>query len=204
MTFTNTQVAITSKALRQETQKIFKYQTSTLKSLMNIATTIKKIYDNELYKEDFKNIYEYGEKVFGYKKSSINNMINIVDRFMLEDGTCKYDGEDKAFGFTQLAEILPIKTNEEVDEMVDNNEINPYMSVKQIREAVKKHNKGEPEEKTTEPEATEPETKTDEPIETTFTNIKVFEGVLNPTLAQFIEYINQFDPETEISITIRH
>lgn len=158
--------AFANKELTKATHMIIKATESVGKSLFKIAAVMAYVDEKELYAEDFKNVAEYGEKVFGYKKSVTYNMIRVgreyLDRstgnsvLMLEDG--------RDFSFTQLSKMLPLPSAEVAAELVDSEKITPEMTTKQIAEVVKAYNKkDEPETSETEPET---ETEVNEPEET--------------------------------------
>lgn len=70
--------SFTNKGLKTATNRIIKATEQTAKSLMTIALTMVEIEEKELYKDDFSSVVEYGEKVFGYKKSAVYNMLPIL------------------------------------------------------------------------------------------------------------------------------
>lgn len=101
--------SFTNKGLKTATNRIIKATEQTAKSLMTIALTMVEIEEKELYKDDFSSVVEYGEKVFGYKKSAVYNMLKVGRQYLLPDTQksifADEDGTD--FTFNQLSRFLP-------------------------------------------------------------------------------------------------
>lgn len=66
-----------NKELTKATTAIAKATESAAKSLLKIASVMAEVEARALYADDFKSIAEYGERVFGYKKSAVYNMVRI-------------------------------------------------------------------------------------------------------------------------------
>lgn len=173
-----------NKELQRATAVIIKTTETVGKGLLKIASVMAEISERKLFENDFGSIYEYGREVFGYKKSSVNNMVR-VGRDYIDKETGKSilaldDGRD--FTMHQLTALLPLNSTETAEEMVKDGEIEPEMTVAEIRNAVKSKlsENVEPEE-TTESETTEPEetteSETTEPeenlIETAFNDAEI-------------------------------
>ena len=139
-----------NKELQRATAVIIKTTESVGKGLLKIASVMTEIDTNRLYEDDFPTIYAYGEKVFGYKKSNVNNMVRVgrdyIDRETGKSILALEDGRD--FTMHQLTALLPLKSTETAEEMVKDGEIEPEMTVAEIRNAVKSRiaEKAEPEE----------------------------------------------------------
>ena len=139
-----------NKDLQRATAVIIKTTESVGKGLLKIASVMAEIDTNRLYEDDFPTIYAYGEKVFGYKKSNVNNMVRVgrdyIDRETGKSILALEDGTD--FTIHQLTALLPLKSTETAEEMVKDGEIEPEMTVAEIRNAVKSRiaEKAEPEE----------------------------------------------------------
>lgn len=64
------------------TREYGKVESSSLK----IAFALHEIYELKLYEHDsYKNIYEFGEDRFNLSKSTVNGMVNIIEKFALRD-----------------------------------------------------------------------------------------------------------------------
>lgn len=179
--------AFANKELTKATNMIIKATESVGKSLFKIAAVMAYVDEKELYAEDFKNVAEYGEKVFGYKKSVTYNMIRVGREYldkstgnsvlMLEDG--------RDFSFTQLSKMLPLPSADVAAELVDSEQITPEMTTKQIAEVVKAYNKkDEPE---TEPETEPEQTEEAEPVEVELNTADVMFDTARTAIDQLIE-----------------
>lgn len=128
-----------NKELQKATAVIIKTTESVGKGLLKIASVMAEIETNRLYEDDFPTIYAYGEKVFGYKKSNVNNMVRVgrdyIDRETGKSILALEDGRD--FTMHQLTALLPLKSTETAEEMVKDGEIEPEMTVAEIRNIVK-------------------------------------------------------------------
>lgn len=134
--------SFTNKGLKTATNRIIKATEQTAKSLMTIALTMVEIEEKELYKDDFSSVVEYGEKVFGYKKSAVYNMLKVGRQYLLPDTQksifADEDGTD--FTFNQLSRLLPLPSVEVATELVESETITPDMTLRQIEDAVKAYN----------------------------------------------------------------
>ena len=106
-----------------------------------IAITLKKVYDEELFKAGgFKNVYEFAQSEFDYKKASTNNMIRIATAFLDASDETKiktiFAKGEIDFKFSQLAELLSIPV-ESAKQLVESGKIDASTPVKDIRDIVK-------------------------------------------------------------------
>lgn len=106
-----------------------------------IAITLKKVYDEELFKAGgFKNVYDFAQAEFDYKKASTNNMIRIANAFLDASDENKiktiFAKGDIDFKFSQLAEMLSLPV-ESAKNLVDTGRITANTPVKEIRDIVK-------------------------------------------------------------------
>lgn len=182
--------AFANKELTKATNMIIKATESVGKSLFKIAAVMAYVDEKELYAEDFKNVAEYGEKVFGYKKSVTYNMIRVGREYldkstgnsvlMLEDG--------RDFSFTQLSKMLPLPSADVAAELVDSEQITPEMTTKQIAEVVKAYNKkDEPETEETEPETEPEQIEETEPVAAELNTADVMFDTARTAIDQLIE-----------------
>ena len=89
---------------------------------------MKYIRDHELYLEDgYANIWEFAEDIYGIKRTTASRWMQMNDRFSVDGNTPILADEYKAFGKSQLQEMLYLE-----DEQME--EVNPDMTVKEIRE----------------------------------------------------------------------
>lgn len=156
----------TNKELEKATKTIIKAEEKTCKSLIEIALTIQDVARRRLFADDFKSITEYGEKVFGYKKSSIYNMLNVSQKFLMDNGHSVLTPDDdktQDFTFNQLVHMLPLSAPE-VIELVDDSKITVDMTLKEIDKVIKDYTKTESENEVIEPESVEDVSTTTEEI----------------------------------------
>lgn len=137
--------------LRQATQKIFRLTNAAKRNLFEIAVTLLKIQTEELYVEDgYSNIYEYGEKVLGYKKAMTNNLVRIAGQYIDKEAMKSILATDSGdYSVSQLQELLVIEPTD-AKQLSNSEIITPSMTTKAIRKAVKdfrESEKTEPEEK---------------------------------------------------------
>ena len=124
-----------NRKLEAATLKIERARATAEKSFFTIAQTMKQVFDDSdiLIESGFKNIEEYAEKTFGYKKANTRKMIAIANRFMDRNGIKElYNG----FSYSNLAELLPIN-DEEIKSGITAGEISAGSTQKEIREYVK-------------------------------------------------------------------
>lgn len=130
--------------LRQATQKIFRLTNAAKKNLFEISVTLLKIQTEKLYEEDgYSNIYEYGEKVLGYKKAMTNNLVRIATNYIDKDTMKSILATDTGdYSVSQLQELLVIEPAD-AKQLADAETISPTMSTKAIRKAVKAFRDGD-------------------------------------------------------------
>lgn len=130
--------------LRQATQKIFRLTNAAKKNLFEISVTLLKIQTEKLFEEDgYSNIYEYGEKVLGYKKAMTNNLVRIATNYIDKDTMKSILATDTGdYSVSQLQELLVIEPAD-AKQLADAETISPTMSTKAIRKAVKEFRDGE-------------------------------------------------------------
>lgn len=126
--------------LRNYTEQIYKQGVSIKKSYARIAATLAKIDMSKCYEMDgFSDVHDYAQQVLGLKKSTSYSFLKIgyeyIDSKSLESVLKHDEGND--FSISQLQVILPLKSVETAKELAERNEINPNMTVKEIKEVVK-------------------------------------------------------------------
>ena len=134
-------VAISAKRAKlEELIETIREADSKVRSNLFVIVNALKIIDREfLYTiKGYKSMAKFAAEVFGYSPTTTSRMLQVANYFLVSDGTkSKFARGDKDFSINQLEEFLPLKNEEDVlTEMVDSDEINPDMKVKQIRETV--------------------------------------------------------------------
>lgn len=108
------------------------------KVTMKTAFVIYEVYNAGLFRIDgYKNIYEFGSDMFGQSKSTVNRLINIVDRFgkQIQNGKPVEEIDSKYSGYSQSQlEAMLGHTDDELKA------ITPEMSVREIKKALKDEN----------------------------------------------------------------
>lgn len=161
------QVSFSNKELQKSTNMIYKLGDTIKRNWFTIAHIVAHVDATECYKEDgFNTVHEWVEKTFGIKKTVSYSLLAIGKEYTREivNGTGKVigygtnlitDGTDD-FSKTQVEKMLP-GGHELAVELVDNGEITPAMTAKEISKVVKSH---------TNPETNESETTGNEETET--------------------------------------
>lgn len=105
--------------------------------------------------DDFSDIFDYAEKMFGFKKSYVYRLIRVAafieeKTFITKDGAntkelfcliprCS-DTEDETlypdYSVTQLGALLPLKKQEKILEVVADSVVNSTMTVQEIKDAI--------------------------------------------------------------------
>lgn len=134
-TATANAVVFKNPELNRATAELIATIQSEAKSIMARAKILAEINERKLFAEDgFKNIVDYGEKIFKWKRAYIYQLIAAWNKYgesplMLPDGT------EAQFSAGQLQEMASI-THEQAQEMVAEGKITPDMTTRAIREAV--------------------------------------------------------------------
>lgn len=121
-------VYISSVSLNLATKAISDYSRSVADGFIGIGLELSKLSKSPNVLSDcgYSDIYDYGERAFGFKRTSVKNFIAVYDRFgdkSLSNGAIddKYDD----YSFTQLVELLPVD---------DVSSYKPDMTVLEIRD----------------------------------------------------------------------
>lgn len=148
--------AFKNEELNKATVFIYGLGENIKKNWFAIARAVAKVDRLECYKDDgFNNVHEWVNKTFGLKKSASYSLLSIGREYVAESfdkngkligyGTNLVQLGDDDFSKTQVEKMLPIGHSMAL-ELVENGEITPYMSAKQISDVVKTYKKGEEEE----------------------------------------------------------
>lgn len=167
---TTKSVSFSNKELQKATNMVYKLGDTIKRNWFTIAHIVAHVDATECYKDDgFNTVHEWVEKTFGIKKTASYSLLAIGKEYTREitNGTGKVigygtnlitDGTDD-FSKTQVEKMLP-GGHELAVELVDNGEITPDMTAKEISKVVKSHTNPETE---TEPSDTETGASTSEP-----------------------------------------
>lgn len=132
------------KALERHTKAIEKLMVGVKKNMVEIAVRLKDIKENALFEKDgYKDVFEYADKVLGYKKNTVYKMVTVADKFIVktEDGKSYISviaHKDADYTVSQLIELGTL-SREEAIELNTKLKIDPTMSAKDIREVVKEY-----------------------------------------------------------------
>lgn len=139
---------LTNKKLIAHTKAIEKLMTATKRNMFEISARLLVIRNENLFTDDgFKDVFEYAEKLFGYKKNMVYKLTTAAEKFIEQAPEGKgyisilaHETED--YTVSQLIELNAIEPDTAVT--LDRNEvINPKMTTKEIREVVKSYKNGE-------------------------------------------------------------
>lgn len=155
--------------LRQHTKAIEKLMTATKRNMFEISARLLVIRNENLFEDDgFKDVFDYAEKSFGYKKNMVYKLTTAAEKFIEQSPTGKgyvsiLTHENEDYTVSQLIELNTIEpdTAAKLDEL---EVISPSMTTKEIREVVKAYKSGKIDENGNfaDEEETETETETEE------------------------------------------
>lgn len=135
-----------NKKLSEQTKSIKNLLYGAKRSIFEISVRLVIIRNEKLYEDDFKDVFEYAEKVLGYKKNMVYKLMVTAEKFIEENPQGGYvsilvhDNED--YTVSQLIELNSIESDEAIrlDEL---EVISPNMTTREIREVVKAYKRGE-------------------------------------------------------------
>lgn len=144
-------VGIKNPHLRLATRRIYSIADRIRKSSLEVASIVASVEDTKTYKDDFKKSSEWGEKVFGFRRSTFFNMLKIgrewvsVDTYQSSAGEMVHEyhtilakaGEDD-YTVSQVIALFPLGA-EAATELHEHGVIRPDMSVRALKEAVAKY-----------------------------------------------------------------
>ena len=164
MTRQITEIDFSDSNLTRETKAILSLTQKSKKMLFEIAVRLTEIKNKEYYKKDgFTTVFEYAEKVLGYKKNMCYKMFNVAEKFITVNGKNNYNSiiahEDTDYTVSQLIELNTLKP-EQVIQLDKTETITPEMTTKEIREIVKDTKQLEKQEETEESAGEEKDTET--------------------------------------------
>lgn len=131
-------ITFVNKKLATITSRIFACGEKMQQSMYGVAHNLGRVKSEELFVDDgYESVADYAEKVFGFKKTAAYALAKIGERFGADNGKGSvFAREDRDFSVGQLQEVLPL-ADEVITEAVNNGELSPDMTVREIREWVK-------------------------------------------------------------------
>lgn len=111
---------INMKELLPHVQNYYKYidriqscEESILESFFDIGRYLNIIANDKLYElENYKDIYEFAEDKFKYKKTSVVNMIAVYTKYKDSKDPTSIDEDYATYSYTALVELLPVPEDE--------------------------------------------------------------------------------------------
>lgn len=125
---TNIMNTFKSNALRESTQRIFTRMVNVEDNKKAICTDLAEIYNKGTWKDDFSDFGDYTMTMFNITKSTASRMRRVSDKF-ITDINSPLNAE--MFTFNQLATLVTLD-----NEVIENSNITPDMTIKQLREFV--------------------------------------------------------------------
>lgn len=121
---------------KKHTKKIISELSKAEKAFTQVSCEIAWLYENDRFKalEPNLSFEQFAEQHFGFKKTQAYGLLKLVERFgnRSENGNYTIDEKYKTYGHTKLIQMVNLS-----DEQIDQN-INPKMTVADIKKAVKK------------------------------------------------------------------
>lgn len=124
--------------LKNAARQIVKLEKTRDRAAYAIAQVLKTVDEKRMFVEDgYKNIEQFASAMFGYKKVTVSNMLRIAKTYMLPDGSTILKNGENDFTYTKLSELLSLGPDT-LKKAVQDGEINPEMTQKELRSYVKK------------------------------------------------------------------
>lgn len=142
VTITGTEISFNNKQLDTATRNIYGYVFGMEKNKFKMAAEMSRILENNLFVDDFDNFETYASKVFNLKKAMAYNYAAIGKDWIARTEKGNPTGESILQHDTldyQITKILALMKvgAEQATEWANNGTINPFMSVKEIKDIVK-------------------------------------------------------------------
>lgn len=144
---TQTELHFNNKKLQQHTKAIEKLMTATKRNMFEISARLLVIRNEDLFADDgFKDVFDYAEKMFGYKKNMVYKLTTAAEKFIEANPQGKgyvsiLTHHDADYTVSQLIELNSLEPDTAV-ELDKKAIISPDMSTKEIREKVKAYKNG--------------------------------------------------------------
>lgn len=124
--------------LKNAAKQIVKLEKTRDRAAYAIAQVLKTVDDKRMFVEDgYKNIEQFASAMFGYKRVTVSNMLRIAKTYMLPDGSTILKNGENDFTYTKLSELLSLGPDT-LKKAVQNGDITPDMTQKELRNYVKK------------------------------------------------------------------
>lgn len=124
--------------LKNAAKQIVKLEKTRDRAAYAIAQVLKTVDDKRMFIEDgYKNIEQFASAMFGYKRVTVSNMLRIAKTYMLPDGSTILKNGENDFTYTKLSELLSLGPDT-LKKAVQDGEISPEMTQKELRNYVKK------------------------------------------------------------------
>ena len=137
--------AITNKVLAKHVQEIAGTMLSTEQNGRRVAYILASISEDKSYADDFSTCAHFAQEVLGLGKSQAAAVIKVGNWFIKDGATystiLKHDVKD--YTVTQLQALLPLKKVDIAIQWAEDGIINPFMSIKEIKELVKAYRDAE-------------------------------------------------------------
>lgn len=142
VTITGTEISFNNKQLNTATRNIYGYVFGMEKNKFKMAAEMSRILENNLFVDDFENFETYANKVFNLKKAMAYNYASIGKEWVARNEKGNPTGESILLHDTvdyQITKILALMKVgvEQATEWANDGTINPFMSVKEIKDIVK-------------------------------------------------------------------
>lgn len=117
-----------SNALVESTQRIFTRMVNVEDNKKAICADLAEIYNKGTWKDDFSDFGDYTMTMFNITKSVASRMRRVADKF-ITDINSPLNAD--MYTFNQLAVLVSLD-----NETIENSDVNPNMTIKQLREFV--------------------------------------------------------------------
>ena len=125
---TNIMNTFKSNALKESTRRIFTRMVNVEDNKKAICVDLAEIYNKGTWKDDFGDFGDYTMTMFNITKSTASRMRRVADKF-ITDINSPLNAE--MYTFNQLATLVTLD-----NEVIENGNITPDMTIKQLREFV--------------------------------------------------------------------
>ncbi len=104
------------------------------KTLFYVAEILQTVNAYRLYKDDgAKNIVEWCDKNFGYKKSNTHNLLNVA--LWVKDGKSRYATTENDFSFAQILQLQRLG-DKKTEQLIEEKRITPDMTTAELKKLV--------------------------------------------------------------------
>lgn len=141
VTITGTEISFNNKQLNIATKTIYGYVFGMEKNKFKMAGEMYRILENNLFVDDFDNFETYASKVFNLKKAMAYNYASIGKEWIERNEMGNPTGESILphdtvdYQITKILALMKVGV-EQATEWANDGTINPFMSVKEIKEIV--------------------------------------------------------------------